>query len=407
MLSRNIIKVYVFFILLLALSIAIFADTLTTFTNGLTSCNVTSNDSTTCAINLTDYTGVSSATMNISGIATSIVEVYNSFISEKPDGTSLPVIFCGGYNTVSLGYDGYLLITNSSTGNIFKIGLLMGEDVGEPENENFVVDIKICETDIIDFLSTSGYNPVDNCSSNYTIVANDYNLSSWGSVSSGEYRNITFDSTYYISDDKKYIIFFDFINQTATTSFARYTILINKSTDKYLMGYNHPSTGWKVSGGLSSTGAIADFKLYQDETYPSSPSISISDSVIWNQSGIFSSTETTSDFSSSLTAGVVNYLNISASVWGELSLDALNITTITDTCTYSGSGDWAINISDNCTLSTDTNIYPNIFSVFGDDGILTINASISAKEIHKIPDDFDGGYIIRIMSGASLAAVKS
>lgn len=48
---------------------------------------------------------------------------------------------------------------------------------------------------------------------------------------------------------------------------------------------------------------------------------------------------------------------------------------ITDTCTYSGSGDWNITMSDYCILETDTNITTNKLIFFGA-GNVTINATI-------------------------------
>ena len=75
-----------------------------------------------------------------------------------------------------------------------------------------------------------------------------------------------------------------------------------------------------------------------------------------------------------------------------------------DTCTYSGSGDWEITISDNCVLDTDTDIGANKLIITGDDGILTVSAKIYAKEIHYQPDEFDGGFIIKRTTGGELAS---
>ena len=79
---------------------------------------------------------------------------------------------------------------------------------------------------------------------------------------------------------------------------------------------------------------------------------------------------------------------------------------VTDTCTYSGSGTWNINISDNCTLSTNTDIGENILKITGDNGKLTINSTINANQIHIEPTDFDFDFIIEIISNGMIGIIK-
>ncbi len=51
-----------------------------------------------------------------------------------------------------------------------------------------------------------------------------------------------------------------------------------------------------------------------------------------------------------------------------------------DSCTYPGSGDWNITMSDFCILNTDTNITTNDIIFFGE-GNCTINATIEVANI--------------------------
>ena len=76
-----------------------------------------------------------------------------------------------------------------------------------------------------------------------------------------------------------------------------------------------------------------------------------------------------------------------------------------DSCTYSGSGNWNINLADNCVLN-DGAVVNAAVTVFGDAGSLTINAIITADQISFTPDDFDGDSIISILTGGALSAAS-
>ena len=78
-----------------------------------------------------------------------------------------------------------------------------------------------------------------------------------------------------------------------------------------------------------------------------------------------------------------------------------------DTCTYGGSGDWAITLSDNCVITTETNLPSNSIIITGDAGSLTIDGvEVKANEIRFEPDDFDGDSIISVISGGLLGNIK-
>ncbi len=70
-------------------------------------------------------------------------------------------------------------------------------------------------------------------------------------------------------------------------------------------------------------------------------------------------------------------------------------TPVTDTCTYT-SGDWNIDIADNCVISTQEDLGTNKLVIEGTAGTLTVTGSIRAKEVHLEPDDFNGDYIVNM-----------
>lgn len=102
--------------------------------------------------------------------------------------------------------------------------------------------------------------------------------------------------------------------------------------------------------------------------------------------------------------GYVSKEHATVAWWGYINLTTGSPPT--DTCTYGGSGDWTINISDNCNITTENDLDGNKLYLTGDAGILTIEngGGITYKEKHFTPDDFDGDSIILIESGGYLQA---
>ena len=76
--------------------------------------------------------------------------------------------------------------------------------------------------------------------------------------------------------------------------------------------------------------------------------------------------------------------NTSSSTWKVLETDLSNPYVYeqeltwgqTDTCSYLGSGDWVITVSDNCTISDDYNLLGNNITFNGTGGSVTINSTI-------------------------------
>lgn len=81
---------------------------------------------------------------------------------------------------------------------------------------------------------------------------------------------------------------------------------------------------------------------------------------------------------------------------------------VNDTCTYSGTGVWTINISDNCTLNNYLQVNNSIV-VTGTNGTLTINNTILGKNISMTPTAFNrNNFIVRVLqrAGVMFGAIK-
>lgn len=77
---------------------------------------------------------------------------------------------------------------------------------------------------------------------------------------------------------------------------------------------------------------------------------------------------------------------------------------ITNTCTYSGSGTWYIKVSDNCTLTTQTINERIIVNETG--GKLTITGNVRAKNWSLTPSAFTGTFIFYIAPGGSYGLIR-
>jgi len=77
-----------------------------------------------------------------------------------------------------------------------------------------------------------------------------------------------------------------------------------------------------------------------------------------------------------------------------------NFTTC-DSCSYSGAGDWNINLADDCLINT-SEIVDGDLNILGDAGSVVFNVSVSAEGFSFKPNDFDGDGIVSFISGAVL-----
>lgn len=75
-----------------------------------------------------------------------------------------------------------------------------------------------------------------------------------------------------------------------------------------------------------------------------------------------------------------------------------------NSCTYSGSGTWYIQISDNCVIGTQTIDSP--CNVNGSNGILLVNGTVLCKNISYTPTAFNGNFTVGILTGKTFGAYK-
>lgn len=179
-----------------------------------------------------------------------------------------------------------------------------------------------------------------------------------------------------------------------------------------VLAYNPSQDGARVA-------RVYEGKIF---TFPTSPYIDLNNTQIWNHTGEFNSTfspNQTDDFSTTLNDAINGSGDAScpggtldgnnciipflfhSDTAGILEYDDINIV-YDDLCEYDGSGNWEIELFRQCTLSTDTDIYPNNIIVSGDNGSVTINATITMNDFHFTPDDFDGDSTIKIIPGGQL-----
>jgi len=76
-------------------------------------------------------------------------------------------------------------------------------------------------------------------------------------------------------------------------------------------------------------------------------------------------------------------------------------TTSASSCTYS-SGDWNINLADNCVITTVVNVYPNRVVITGTGSLTIDGGEIITKEWHFRPTSLTGGNTFRRINGGDL-----
>lgn len=80
-----------------------------------------------------------------------------------------------------------------------------------------------------------------------------------------------------------------------------------------------------------------------------------------------------------------------------------NITS-NNTCIYPGSGIWVIQVSDNCTIGSQT--INNTINVNGTGGYLYVNGTVLAKAISLTPSIFNGNFLVRLFLGKTFGVYK-
>jgi hypothetical protein len=77
---------------------------------------------------------------------------------------------------------------------------------------------------------------------------------------------------------------------------------------------------------------------------------------------------------------------------------------ITSSCVYSGSGEWVIQMTENCTLSTQT--VNNFIVVNGSDGYLIVNGTVLAKNLSLVPSSYNKTFKIWVTNGSTFGIYK-
>jgi hypothetical protein len=87
--------------------------------------------------------------------------------------------------------------------------------------------------------------------------------------------------------------------------------------------------------------------------------------------------------------------------------NAFNCSIPADTCTYAGSGDWSVTLSDNCTVSSTVNVYPNKVYVTGTNGHFYVGSggNLVCKNLAIMPGAFDKNQQFAILSGGKLSVI--
>lgn len=436
-----------FISLLVCISITITAASITTFTDGKVHCNVTSNDSTSCSINLSEYSSISSATMNVSGNSTSNTTVYNNPVASDIYGLSNTTGLENDSNPIGLIYGNDIYDDGD---NIFCTAL--GKTLVSSSITSYSSATWVYSTPVAQWQSKSGwanqskYTSIT-CKESPNVIEPSISVGGneiwYGQGTSFDYTGTHYDTAgdavtvpkgciantthlLVINGDKvkKYAIdgtyigdYFTNYNNVAvedmTTNGTHVwqvdnspnyvyeylfdgTYISNFSVDvetndavgiayadgylyvgcsgtdevyKYYLNGTYTGThfdtatsgnadphGMETDGTYLWIGDRIDDKVYKYDmtgnlkaTYSVTADAAnveggvckndynfyttdwVDDEVYKFSMGAYNSTETTSDFSSYLTAGQVNYFNITASSWGMLTLDDLNINASSNT----------------------------------------------------------------------------
>jgi hypothetical protein len=164
----------------------------------------------------------------------------------------------------------------------------------------------------------------------------------------------------------------DFVGDCIHTRYAFNVTLLNTTAIQWiyycLEGYYNLADGSEGSSQLwykvANVWTISDYLTTSDTTYCYNKTLLI-DTYI-NSDGTFQVGASGSAYGVGTQASTVTTY-----------IDFVNVTVgfvgITDTCTYT-SGDWNININDNCTLSTTNTVNGNIY-VYGSNGWLNFQAN--------------------------------
>lgn len=166
----------------------------------------------------------------------------------------------------------------------------------------------------------------------------------------------------------------------------------NSSTLNYA---TYTQSGARISAGTIDTSDISTSSYqYQSPTSYNTNGVSLCD-----DNWVIGYTNYT--YSGATYKGILREYTPEGSAWNGVC----PIESPTDSCTYSGSGVWTIQVSDNCVLSD--NLINDSIIVNGTGGLLTINGNVLCKNsLSYKPTAFTGAFNVWVKSGKTFGVVK-
>lgn len=159
---------------------------------------------------------------------------YDSMTDEpSSDGAPDTTLEIAGDSNLDASYSTGLLIKGAQTGLASEVNLNITGSFGNPEDSNFIYNIRMCETTVNNLTTTVGI--ASDCSGNLVDVAQNINLSSIIGTSTG-IISIPFDVSYSMSSGTKYILIFKSISGSdndTTNDFWRLSADTNASSLQY------------------------------------------------------------------------------------------------------------------------------------------------------------------------------
>lgn len=280
------------------------------YTNSLNNSNTEENftfsgaENKTIHVTIPKVANITSAKLNLTGyvfVTTPYSRVYNSLVDEpESDGSATNSYQAVGFGTVSTGrpINMYFLINNTPEVNADMLGILLGPGSSNPQNNEIVYDVHIAEGDFL------VGNPIDDNTTAYTKVKSDLRCSEeWGNAQN-EYKNISFDTSYYLNSSKKYIVWFEHISSNLSDG-GSYAVKFDSDS-----GASYNYTGVREPRTNTSYARIPGIEFYNGTRGNSSNvwlEVGEKDSdQEWNQTGEFTTTNTTKDFNNTLQSYIDN-----------------------------------------------------------------------------------------------------
>jgi hypothetical protein len=184
-------------------------------------------------------------------------------------------------------------------------------------------------------------------------------------------------------------IFLNVYNENATIKF---TTLVTDGTGDIIKNITLNNNSVYVNSNQTSLNVSANITIYNVPSY--TLPVMLRDGVRCN------STSSPVCINLTILSGAIVVFNVTS--WSNYSIGEGG-GGATDTCTYSGSGNWNINWADNCTLSTNTNLGAGNLTLSGF-GQFTITGNLTVNQLIMIAN---ASAKIAIIPGGRLIQVRA